>query len=103
MSETITPAISDRHQFPNLLAEQFDGLKIDRFLVSRIEQDDESLEVFQAIARNAGDLGLKVIAAGIETPEQLDKVRGMQCPYGQGYFFSKPLDREAAKTLVGAQ
>ncbi len=94
---------SERHGFGNLLAEQFDGLKVDRFLVSRIEQDDESLEVFKAIARNAGDLGLKVIAAGIETPEQLDKVRGIQCPYGQGYFFSKPLEGEAAKTLVGAQ
>ncbi len=61
----------------------------------------ESLEVFHAIARNAGYLGLKVIAAGIETPEQLDKVRGMQCAYGQGYFFSKPVEGQAVKTLVG--
>jgi len=41
-------------------------------------------------------LGLEVIAEGIETSEQLSVIRGLGCPYGQGYLFSRPVPSEEA-------
>lgn len=39
-------------------------------------------------------------AVGVETPEQLEILRTLQCEYGQGYFFSKPVDSDAARALL---
>ena len=46
------------------------------------------------------NLGLDLIAEGVETGEQLTQLRTMGCNYGQGYYFSKPLDSEGATTLI---
>lgn len=88
--------------FQDLLCELFDRLKIDRFLVSRIDNDSESLEIVHNIAENAHNLGMSVTAAGVETAEQLAQLRALGCEYGQGYFFSKPVEGEAVRTLIGA-
>jgi len=45
-------------------------------------------------------LGMKVTAEGIETPEQLAQLRALQCEYGQGYLFSRPLDLTAIEQLL---
>jgi EAL domain-containing protein (putative c-di-GMP-specific phosphodiesterase class I) len=46
---------------------------------------------------------MNVVAEGIETPEQLDTLRDLQCEYGQGYLFSKPVDSsQASKLITGA-
>jgi FlaA1/EpsC-like NDP-sugar epimerase/EAL domain-containing protein (putative c-di-GMP-specific phosphodiesterase class I) len=86
----------------NLLSEQFDRLKIDRLLVSRMDNDSESLAIVQNITRDARDAGVDLIAAGIETPKQLAQLKALQCEYGQGYFFSKPVEKEAAQKLIGS-
>ena len=49
------------------------------------------------LARN---LGMKVIAEGIETKEQLAQLRALSCEFGQGYLFSKPLDAELVTALM---
>jgi len=40
----------------------------------------------------AGNLGMQVVAEGIETEEQLEQLRALKCQYGQGFYFSRPLD-----------
>jgi len=43
---------------------------------------------------------MKVVAEGIETDEQLSKLKSMECEYGQGYLFTKPIDSQMASSLL---
>ncbi len=69
-----------------------DALKIDRSFVQTIDSKGNNSEIVEAIVMMAKSLGLKVIAEGIETQDQLAKLQTLQCLYGQGYLFSKPLN-----------
>ena len=82
------------HQLP------IDTLKIDRSFVSRMANDGESLEIIRAIITLAHTLDMDVIAEGAETSQELAQLRSLQCEYGQGYFFSKPVDSYAAGELL---
>lgn len=82
------------HRFP------IDTLKIDRSFINRMEFGNESWEIIRAIAMLTNALNIDVIAEGIETKEQLAQLRTLECKYGQGYFFSKPLDSATATTLI---
>ncbi|CAN5757449.1 hypothetical protein BH18ACI4_BH18ACI4_17640 [soil metagenome] len=75
------------------------ALKIDRSFVSRMD-GGESGEIVQTIIMLARNLGIEVIAEGVETREQLARLKELQCTYGQGFFFFKPMDVEAAGVLV---
>lgn len=86
-----------------LYYEKFDRLKIDRSLISQIDTDDESLEVVKTIVAIAHELNINMIATGVETARQVAQLKTLKCQYGQGYFFSKPLDSKAARMLIGAQ
>jgi diguanylate cyclase len=74
------------------------GLKVDRSFVSQM--GSEGSDIVETIVTLAHKLGVDVTAAGVETAEQLTKLRALQCDYGQGYFFSQPLDGEAAEALI---
>lgn len=88
---------------PSLIClEKFDNLKIDRFLVSQLDVDDESLEIIQSIVAIAHDLGIKITAAGVETAEQFTQLRSLKSEYGQGHFFSKPVEAKVAGKLIGS-
>ena len=87
-------SLSYLHKFP------IDTLKIDRSFVSRISETGENLEIVKAIVMLARSLRMEVIAEGVETAVQLAQLRAIGCEYGQGYFFSKPLDSEAATALL---
>src|ERR1019366_9236573 len=78
-----------------------DTLKIDRAFVSRMDSDHETHEIVRIIVMLAHNLGLKVVAEGIETQTQLDLLREIGCELGQGYFFSKPADHETIEKLLG--
>jgi EAL domain-containing protein (putative c-di-GMP-specific phosphodiesterase class I) len=82
------------HRFP------IDALKIDRSFISRMGVNNEKSEIVQTIMTMAHNLGMSVVAEGIETAEQLTQLRVLRCEYGQGYFFSKPLNTEAAGALI---
>ncbi len=90
-------SLSRLHSFPT------DALKIDRAFVSRMTDDEGNEAIVQTILILAGHLGMDVIAEGIETAEQLELLRALQCEYGQGYFFSKPVSDRDAMMLVSAQ
>jgi diguanylate cyclase (GGDEF)-like protein/PAS domain S-box-containing protein len=71
-----------------------DYLKIDQTFTQKISEDSNEKALSHAIIVMAQQLGLKVIAEGIETPEQRDFLRDMGCDFGQGYLFSRPLPAE---------
>jgi len=77
-----------------------DNLKIDQSFVAHMKPAGESLEIVRSIITLAHSLGKQVIAEGVETGEQLALLRSLGCDYGQGYFFSKPLETEAAGKLI---
>lgn len=69
-----------------------DNLKIDKSFVQYIGKSKEMGAIVRAITTLARELGFKVIAEGIETQAQMDFLEKLGCQYGQGYFFSKPVD-----------
>ncbi|MEG4814104.1 EAL domain-containing protein [Microcoleus sp. K5-D4] len=90
-------SLSRLHTFPT------DALKIDQAFVSRMTEDEGNEAIVQTILILASHLGMDVIAEGIETIEQLNLLRALQCEYGQGYFFSKPIDSIAATLLIESE
>ncbi|MGP1382635.1 MAG: EAL domain-containing protein [Thainema sp.] len=73
-----------------------DTLKIDRSFVNSIDVDGEKLELVRTIVSLAWNLGMDVIAEGVETAMQLAQLKALRCESAQGYYFSKPLKAEAA-------
>ncbi len=98
-------SLSYLHKFP------LDYLKIDQSFVNSMEEGSENLEIIRTIIALAKALKLRIIAEGIETREQLEKLRSLGCDYGQGYLFSRPLpasfiedlfsDADMSKSLPG--
>jgi len=75
-------------------------LKLDRTFVRDIEHDQNDLEISTATISLAHNLGLKVVAEGVETQGQLEFLIAHECDYLQGYYFSTPLSAvEATKYL----
>jgi diguanylate cyclase (GGDEF)-like protein len=87
-------SLSYLHAFPA------DSLKIDRSFVKRLNQRSTNLGLVPAITNIAKAMGMSVVAEGIETLEQLEILRGLNCEFGQGYLFSSPLSPEKAIALL---
>src|SRR5271166_2659376 len=79
-----------------------DTLKVDRAFVSRIDTDRETLEIVRIIVMLAHNLGLHVVAEGVETHAQLDLLRKLGCELGQGYLFAKPADQQTIGNFLAA-
>lgn len=80
-------SLSYLRQFP------VDILKIDRSFISDFTQNEDDLTLVSTIIAMAKSLGMKVVAEGVETQEQLNQLVKLGCHYGQGYYFSKPLEQ----------
>lgn len=78
-------------------------LKLDRTFVGDIENDRNDAEICMATIALAHNLGLKVVAEGVETTAQRDFLTEHCCDYLQGYLFSKPLPPAAAGRLLGTR
>ncbi len=93
-------SLSYLHRFP------INTLKIDRSFVSRLRTSGNSrqarlpLQIVQTIVTLAHNLGMDVVAEGIETPLELEQLRLLGCEHGQGYLFSKPLNAAAAEKFI---
>ena len=77
-----------------------DTLKIDRSFVGNICERRGNLEIVRTIVALAHNLGMDVVAEGVETGEQLAELRAMGCDYGQGYLFSRPVEARDARALM---
>lgn len=87
-------SLSYLHRFP------VSTLKIDRSFIGRMGEGGENSEIVRTIMTLANNLGMEVVAEGIETEEQLSQLRTLKCEYGQGYLFSRPVDAETARGLI---
>lgn len=77
-----------------------DTLKIDRSFIRSLDTDVEKIELVRTILSLAWNLGMDVVAEGIETKKHLAQLRLLKCDYGQGYFFAKPLPVDQATALL---
>jgi len=77
-----------------------DSLKIDQTFISRIGTNGSGSDIVRTILTLAHSLRMKVIAEGVETDEQLTELRSLECEFGQGYLFSKPIDSKKASALL---
>jgi diguanylate cyclase (GGDEF)-like protein/PAS domain S-box-containing protein len=87
----------------SLISLPIDTVKIDRSFVSDLGIREESSELVRTILELARSLNLDVVAEGVETEMQLQKLRDLNCARAQGYYFSKPLDKTRISTLIAEE
>ena len=91
-------SLSYLHRFP------LDVLKIDRSFTGNLKRGTGEGVLTHAIIRLARTLHLRTVAEGIERPDQVGKLQAMGCHYGQGHYFSKPVDGDTAiEAVYGAR
>ncbi len=78
-------------------------LKIDRSFVSVVDDDGSNDKIVEAIVELAKNLGLKVIAEGIETTGQLGRLRELNCEGGQGYLLARPMSFSELKAHLNSE
>jgi diguanylate cyclase (GGDEF)-like protein len=89
--------LSYLHRFP------VDTLKVDQSFVRRLHEGEDSdryLQIVRTVVTLGHNLNLDVVAEGIETEAQKKTLESLECEYGQGYYFSKPLPQDEATHLL---
>ena len=87
-------SLSYLHRFP------VNTLKIDRSFVGRIGEAAENIEIVRTVISLAENMGMEVVAEGVETLSQLAQLRKLKCQYGQGYLFSRPVDADSVSSWI---
>jgi len=82
------------HRFP------FDTLKVDRAFVSAMLRNKKSNEIIKTLVNLSHDLGMDVVAEGIETDREADLLEQYNAEYGQGFYFSRPVTEEELIKLL---
>lgn len=80
----------------------FDGIKIDKSFIMNQSAEQSSWSIVNAILQLGNAMNLKVVAEGIETEFQLEKLAEMGCEFGQGFLFSNPLPEGAVRKLLSS-
>lgn len=78
----------------------FNRLKIDRSFINAMGESSKSAAIVKTIHMLGENLGLEVVAEGIETERQLDALMLFGCRFGQGYFFARPADANEAAAIL---
>ena len=86
-----------------LVSFPFNRIKIDRLFVSQLNRSRQSDLVVRSIAQLAKNLNCTVVAEGIETPEQLQRLRSLNISHGQGYLLGKPLSAFETTELLAVR
>jgi len=89
-------SLSVLHQLP------IDRLKIDRSFIARMRRDGKEASLVQSMISIASQLGLDVVAEGVETEEQLQMLRELGCSMAQGYWFSTPCRPKELRAYIEA-
>jgi EAL domain-containing protein (putative c-di-GMP-specific phosphodiesterase class I) len=84
----------------HLLTVPVDIIKIDKSFVDQLAPGNASMAIVEGLLQIAGKLDVRVIAEGIETKEQADLLQSAGCVLGQGYLFSRAVDRHATTILL---
>jgi diguanylate cyclase (GGDEF)-like protein/PAS domain S-box-containing protein len=87
-------SLNHLHRYP------FDTLKIDRSFIRGIAEEKDSAEIVGTILDLARSLEMEVVAEGIETVEQVERLKSLGCRLGQGYYFAKPMDPEMVSAML---
>jgi diguanylate cyclase (GGDEF)-like protein len=90
-------SLSYLHRFP------VNTLKIDRSFVGRIGEASENIEIVRTVISLAENMGMEVVAEGVETLSQLTQLRKLKCQFGQGYLFSRPADAESVTEWISTK
>jgi diguanylate cyclase (GGDEF)-like protein len=90
-------SLSYMHRFP------IDEIKIDRSFVNAIQAADDKAPLVRAVVRMADDLGISVVAEGVETAVQAAHLQALACDELQGYHFFRPLDQATFTQLLRSQ
>ncbi|MEG4111987.1 MULTISPECIES: polysaccharide biosynthesis protein [unclassified Microcoleus] len=94
-------SLTHLYQLTRLKYGKFDSLKLDCSLVSGLDASNPNLEILHKIIAITQELGMGMIATGVETRWQIAELKALKCLYGQGYFFSKPVECAAVGNLIG--
>lgn len=79
-----------------------DVLKLDRSFLENIDKSDKGINILRGMIELSNELGLDTVCEGIETRVQLEMLKAMNCKYGQGYLYAKPMPKiEYEKFLQG--
>jgi diguanylate cyclase (GGDEF)-like protein/PAS domain S-box-containing protein len=92
-----TTSLRALRQFP------VDALKVDRSLVREMQTDRAAGDIVEMIIALAHKMNLKAIAQGIETARQMERLLELGCEFGQGYYFSQPMEAKAAQQFLRQQ
>ena len=90
-------SLSYLRQFP------LDVLKVDRSFIAALHRDRKTSAVTETVVRLARSLGLKAVAEGVETVEQLEWLRQIGCDLAQGFYFARPMPVEAFQVWLDQQ
>jgi diguanylate cyclase (GGDEF)-like protein/PAS domain S-box-containing protein len=80
-----------------------DALKIDRSLVREMQSDRSASDLVEMIIAIAHKMGLRAIAAGVENVRQFERLLQLGCDFGQGFYFSQPLEAKAALQFMSRE
>lgn len=87
-------SLSYLHRFP------IDELKIDASFVSQLERDAQKAEIVRTILAIGHNLNKTIVAEGVETAAQAERLKELRCDYGQGYYWSRPVEASAVPALL---
>jgi EAL domain-containing protein (putative c-di-GMP-specific phosphodiesterase class I) len=79
------------------------AVKIDKSFIDGMGKDRKGTKLIRAIVSMTRELDMETIAEGIETSEQLSELQSLLCTFGQGFFLSRPLDKESAEKVLAKQ
>lgn len=88
-------SLSHLHLFP------IDILKIDSSFIQQADVDFSKLEIIRTVASLAWNLGIEVVAEGVESNKQVTQLKLLKCELAQGYLFSRPMEADMTTQFLG--